>query len=102
MVWWIIYSQGAGLVSFPNNLFRTDVSPTVSSSSSLRGAVRMSTPFYYANTIKTGFNGGLFVADVEHVPCGKGVWPALWMTANTGTIYDSSGNGVEPLQQEDF
>jgi hypothetical protein len=26
------------------------------------------------------FNGGLFVIDVEHIPTGGGVWPAIWLT----------------------
>lgn len=38
-----------------------------------RKAVRIKT--------KEVYNDGLFIADVSHIPAGKGVWPAFWLTA---------------------
>ena len=93
------YSQGSSLIHFPNGKFQISVNPVLNNSTqNVRGSVRISTPFYFPQTkidnIETGFNGGVFVADIAHLPSGKGVWPAFWMTSVTGSVMDASGKNT--------
>jgi hypothetical protein len=32
------------------------------------------------------FRGGLFIFDVEHIPVGCGIWPALWLNGFVGSL----------------
>jgi hypothetical protein len=52
-------------------LLRIDVS-TISNYNDIRRSIRI-------NTTDT-FNEGLFIARIQHIPQGMGVWPAFWLT----------------------
>ena len=48
------------------------------------------------------FRGGLFIFDVEHVPIGCGVWPALWMNGFIGAPDQYHQNENGPTYKEDM
>lgn len=87
-----IYNQGMadyvkdntdGLVTVnTSGQLRIDVSPTSNNTttSRVRKTVRLTTRL---NSKTTGYTGGVFIIDADHIPEGKGTWPAFWL-ANTG------------------
>lgn len=62
-----------GLISYNNNqiLMKVDNHLKVPGQNRGRKSVRIDS--------KKVFNGGLIIADIEHMPVGCGTWPAYWM-----------------------
>jgi hypothetical protein len=48
------------------------------------------------------FRGGLFIFDVEHVPIGCGVWPAIWLNGFIGAKDQYHQNENGPTYKEDI
>lgn len=46
------------------------------------------------------FRGGLFVFDVEHVPTGCSVWPAIWLNGFVGSSDQYHAGPNDPLYKE--
>ena len=46
---------------------------------------------------KKFFRGGLFIFDVEHVPIGCGIWPAMWLNGFIGLPDQYHQNETNPL-----
>lgn len=91
----VCYGQWNDLISTENNQLKISVAlnPESNDSNSYnktkKRSIRIGT--------KNKFNGGLFVCDVQHIPEGKGVWPAIWLTGpdwpNEGEIDIIEGIG---------
>lgn len=91
----VCYGQWNDLISTENNQLKISVALNPESTASnaynktKKRSIRIGT--------KNKFNGGLFVCDVQHIPEGKGVWPAIWLTGpdwpNEGEIDIIEGIG---------
>ncbi|KAI1699202.1 lectin c-type domain-containing protein [Ditylenchus destructor] len=80
-VYYVSKSEGEslGLISVVNGQARmaAESKTVLSADSTGRKSIRVNTKYLY--------NGGLLVLDFEHMPVGKGTWPAFWTTGWVGS-----------------
>ncbi|CAK7245371.1 MAG: hypothetical protein STHCBS139747_006951 [Sporothrix thermara] len=60
----------SGLAGYVNNMVYLGADHTTANPTSGRASTRV--------TSNKGYDKGLFVADIQHMPVGCGVWPAFW------------------------